>query len=177
MKKLFSKTGHILETGIDRSSRLGATVAAAVVMAMMVFIVADVIGRQFFASPIHGTYEITRQMLVYIILLSFAYAQSQGSHIRVGTIIRYFPAKPRAMINLFTQLLALFICGLIIWGAADMAWVSWRAKEFYRAVIDVPVYPGKFIVVLGMVLFCLIVLVQIINQARGRRSAGGERQW
>lgn len=151
-------------------------VAAVIVFILMSLITADVTGRYLFASPVHGTYEISRILLVFIVMLSFAYAQSRDAHVKVETLTRFFPGRARAVVKLFTLVVSLFICGAIVWGSTGIAWNSWRDREFAAGMISVPIYPGKAIVFLGFFLFCLILIIQIVNQARGLRSAKGGHQ-
>ena len=95
------------------------------IFAMLVLVVANVIGRYTFNAPITGAFEITESLLVVIIMLGLALTQFHDGHIRVTILTRRMSPRSAWLAKIVALLL----------GAAFFAWcghASWKfAYESY----------------------------------------------
>jgi TRAP-type C4-dicarboxylate transport system permease small subunit len=141
------------------------TNALLVVAAMLAFllsflVVADVIGRAIFNSPVQGTPEIVSISIVIICYLQAAYAIRSGGMLRVDAFIGVLPRPVREALDVIGALLGAAFFGLIVWGAYDPAVYSWTSDEFEgEGALRVPVWPARFIMILGAALAILNYLL------------------
>lgn len=146
-------------------------VAAISTFAMLVLVVANVIGRYMFNAPITGAFEITESLLVVVIMLGLALTQYHDGHIRVTILTRRMPPAWARLAR---------ICALML-GAVFFAWcayASWKfAYESYSfneqewGTITFPIYPFKFVVFLGVVLLAIQFALDTINEIAKPPSA------
>ncbi len=70
-----------------------------ILLLMMFLTTSDVIGRSFFNKPVTGTFEITKYMLVLLVLLAIAYTQQVKGHVRVPVFLSRMPLHAQLVID------------------------------------------------------------------------------
>jgi len=96
-------------------------VAFIALMCMMAIVVANVIGRIFFKSPVMGTLEIAGFAGVIVVAVAIGLAQYENRNIYVDIIIGRFPERFRVIADSFTYLLSLVAVGFLFWSVAESA--------------------------------------------------------
>lgn len=147
---------------IHALSRYAGYIATVVLGLMMLLTVADVFMRYFFNSPITGTTEITQLMMVIVVFLSLPWGGVTGSHVKVDLFVRRFGRKTRAIFDVVTLLLSLFIFALIAWRSL----LESMQIETTTSLIGVPHAPFYYILTLGFVLLTLVVVTLIVDAFR-----------
>jgi len=141
-------------------------VAVAVVFLMSLWICADVVGRYFFSHPIAGTTELVKAMIIIIVFLSIPYTWQQGRHIRTTLIMDRLSPGQRTWLEIFISIVALGVFLAICIFSWDAAWESWSLREFDGDQLRVPVYPSRFIVVIGAGLLVIQLTLELVNHMR-----------
>jgi TRAP-type C4-dicarboxylate transport system permease small subunit len=135
-------------------------IAATLAFLLSFLVVADVTGRVLFNSPVQGTPEIVSISIVVICYLQAAYAIRSGGMLRVDAVVTLLPAPVRGALDVAGALLGAAFFGLIVWGAYDPAVYSWTSDEFEgEGALRVPVWPARFIMILGAALAILNYLL------------------
>jgi TRAP-type C4-dicarboxylate transport system permease small subunit len=135
-------------------------IAATLAFLLSFLVVADVTGRVLFNSPVKGTPEIVSISIVIICYLQAAYAIRSGGMLRVDAVVTLLPAPVRGALDVAGALLGAAFFGLIVWGAYDPAVYSWTSDEFEgEGALRVPVWPARFIMILGAALAILNYLL------------------
>ena len=132
-------------------------------MAMMLLVTADVMGRFFFSKPVQGTTEVTEFMMVALLYLSLSHTQALKGHINVDIFLSYFKKRTRLVLDLVTCLLGLVLFALITWQGILAAIKAWTFWETTFGVLPFPLFPTKVLVPLGSFLLCLRYLFDIKN--------------
>ena len=136
-------------------------IAAAIIFLLSFLIVADVIGRGLFNSPVKGTPEIVSMSIVIICFLLAAYAVQSGGMLRTDVIVGMFGRRGHAFADLASGLLGAAFFILIVWGSFEPALHSWVSNEFEgEGALRVPVWPARFVVMFGAALVVAIYLGQ-----------------
>ena len=81
--------------------KASTAVAATIIFALMLLVVADVAGRKFFNSPVHGTIEIASLTLPVIVFLSIAYLQGLKEHVTVDLFTSRLPQQVQLSMDVF----------------------------------------------------------------------------
>ena len=131
----------------------------------------DVIGRTF-GKPLIGAIELSSLALGAMVFLTWAHTQAQKGHISIDLLLRFLPDKARAAFGIFTGLLQLILMALMAWGGFFFAVRSMSRKE-YSDILHYPVYPLKFLIVIGA--FC-ISLQFIFDIAECYRTLRGHKK-
>lgn len=142
-------------------------IAGIVLMAVMILVVANVLLRYLFNTPISGTLELTEGALPLIVFLSLAMTQYEGGHIKVVLLTRALPNSAQRV----ALVLAMFA------GAVFFAWTTWAGfaaaikslaiGEIQRGSIRYPIWPIKFAVAAGMGLLSMQFFVDALVAALG----------
>lgn len=140
-------------------------VAAAILAFMLCFlVVADVSGRVLFNSPIKGTPEIISLSIVIICFLQCGFAIRSGGMLNVDTLVVRFSPKVQSWLAVWGAVAGLLFFGVICYGTLGGAAHAWVSGEYEgEGALRVPVWPAKFVIVLGCSLACLSYLILILQ--------------
>ena len=140
-------------------SRIAGYLATGVLGLLMVLTVANVILRDFFDKPIMGTPELSEFMMVLVIFLALAWCAITRKHVKVELIVNRFSPRIQAILNGITLLLTLGVFVIITWQSALESMVVYDTTSLLR----IPHTPFYWIMTFGLGLFCLSIIVLIIE--------------
>lgn len=116
-------------------------------------IVADVVGRGVFDSPLQGTPEIVANSIVMIVFLQAGYAIRSGSMLRAEFLVKLFGNGARRVVLGIGYFLGIVFFAVMFWGAIDLAVHSWVSGEYEgEGALRVPSWPTRFIILIGSLL-------------------------
>jgi TRAP-type C4-dicarboxylate transport system permease small subunit len=135
---------------------------------LMLLTTGDVVGRKFFAKTIPGAFEISQYLLAVFILMGAAYTQQMKGHVGVDFITSRFSPRGRALCEIFTTLLSLFIIAILVWEG----WIEGIKEKTVSDMLRIPQYPFRLLVSIGGFLLWLELLINLIEStARLKRRA------
>jgi TRAP-type C4-dicarboxylate transport system permease small subunit len=166
----------MLEKINDRVVHALLAVAALLAFSLSFLVVADVIGRGAFSSPVKGTPEIVSMSIVIICFLLAGYSVHSGAMLRTDVFIGLIGWRGPLIANLLSGVLGGVFFTLIVWGSMEPALHAWTSGEFEgEGALRIPVWPARFVVMFGAFLVALIYLRQAATAAialmRGRGTA------
>jgi len=149
----------------DKIKKAGSIITGLAVMAMMFFITADILGRNFIGYSIPGNYELVQGYLMPLVSYpALAYAYAEGVMPRVGMLIDKLPHKEKkiTIISMLVLDIALFVTMVAFtWQFAVRGLVD---KTGFVAGLRVwPVYPLFFIVPICFVMVIIENIFVIIR--------------
>jgi TRAP-type C4-dicarboxylate transport system permease small subunit len=113
-------------------------------------VVADVIGRVVFNSPVKGTTEIVSLSVVIVCYLQAGFAIRSGGMLHVDMFVSKGSPRVQSAFAALAALAGLVLFGLICYGSLEGAMHAWVSNEFEgEGALRVPVWPARFILVLG----------------------------
>lgn len=160
--QVFSK----IRIAIDQLT-LGLNVAGTcLIIAIMVLVNTDVIGRGFFNAPLSGVPELVSMSIVAIVFLQIGQTYRMGKLTRSDALIGILKKRnPR-----LHALMEFIFCGIAIAVISSLLWASWPlfVKSWIRNTFEgtigdftAPIWPVKLIILIG----CTTLLVQLIISA------------
>ena len=141
-------------------NRVLGYVASSFLIILMLLTVVDVFFRFFFNSPITGTTEISRLMMVIIVFPALGWAAIDRAHVKVDLFLRLFPNKPRAVVNSITLLITLGIYIIITWQSILESVVVNRQTS----LIHLPFAPFYWLMSVSLAIFCLAILALVVEE-------------
>ena len=142
---------------------LGMLLLGAVGMIVSMFLgVADVVGTKFLGMPVHGTLELTESTMVLIVFGALAYTQQRRGHIRVELLYIHAGPRSKSFMEAVTHLLALVYFALVCWQGIGELRYSWELREATMGAIRFPLYPARFLLVVGTLLLILQLVLDVI---------------
>jgi len=151
-----------VENVIGQICRVFSSIGMVFLILLMLIITADIVLRATLNQPIRGADEIAQLMMLIVVFLAVAFTQYKKAHIAVDLLHSRFPQKARAIVDSFTCLLSLGICGLIAW--QSLAYVN-RLADLNKVsdILMIPLAPFEVIVFVGFLLFGLVLLVDFLR--------------
>jgi TRAP-type C4-dicarboxylate transport system permease small subunit len=140
-------------------------------IASMLVGVADVIVTEAFGRPVLGTLEFTESSMVLVVFGALAYAQERRSHIRVELLYTHVGARGKSFMEAITHIVAFIFFALIAWQGYGELLYSWEMKEATMGSVRFPLYPARFLLLLGVGLLVLRLAVDIVQDI-GRLHRG-----
>jgi TRAP-type C4-dicarboxylate transport system permease small subunit len=143
-------------------------VFAAILAFLLCFlVVADVVGRVVFNSPVKGTPEIISLSIVIICYLQCGFAIRSGGMLRVDTFISRLSPRTQSWLAMLGAIAGLFFFAVVCYGSFSGAAHAWDSNEFEgEGALRVPVWPAKFVIILGTGLACLSYLLMALESFR-----------
>lgn len=138
---------------------------------LMVLVVVDVLGRNFFNAPITGVSEIAARTVVAIVFLQVAAAIQQKRLTRADFLVRRLESNsPRVvfMLEAVFALVGALVFALIFWASWPKLLSAWQSAEFFgvQGVFTIPTAPFRAITVLGSAVACLSALYRVSEEMR-----------
>ncbi|MGQ9825116.1 MAG: TRAP transporter small permease [Desulfotomaculales bacterium] len=160
MKSFFDLLGKLIDL-IEKICLAGSVVS---VIAMMLLITTDVIGRKFFHQPIKGSVEITEDyLMIALVYLAMSYVYTEGGHVRVILFRRFIPNFIKLPLDTVLNLLGLLFFVLLAWRGWATTLRAIQYREFSSCILAYPLAPAYFILTLGAALLCVRILETIIS--------------
>ena len=150
--------------GKRRADAILGVAASAILLAMMLLTVVDVVGRYFLNRPVRGAFEITELMLVVLIFAGLPLVSYRDDHAVMDFIDRLLgPAGQRALWRAVQVACAafMFLLAWTLWIKANRIWAYRDATDVLRIVY------GPFVYFMAV----MLALAGIIHlyRAAGRR--------
>jgi len=147
---------------IYRMTRYMGYVGAFFIAAMMLLTTVDVIMRYAFNKPIGGVAELCGIMLVMVVASALGWTALERAHVKVDLVMEHLPKKAQFVIDTIMYLVALFIFALMtIWTTGEMF-----AEAQTSSILRVSMVPFMWIFWVGLVIFCICIIVLIIEHLR-----------
>ena len=150
------------------------------IVALMILINTDVIGRDFFNAPVRGVTELVSLSIVGIVFLQLADTLATGRMTRADVLLdrlkRTTPWLADALQALY-HVIGAVLMGVILWAAWAPLVESIRIQEYVGAVGDftAPVWPVQLIMLVGiyatLITFVLLACLDVRRMLLKRKHA------
>lgn len=141
----------------------------AVLMTMVLLLVADVILRRIFNSPLSWGFEIVKVQLAIVVSFTIVYCATQGGHISIDLLTSRFSPKAQKVLDVVIYLFGTALFIFMAWGLIGHAMHLWDAHRI-TGVLPVPIFYFVFALAFGSMLLALVLLVQLISTVVGMES-------
>lgn len=145
----------------DKITAIMSIVSYVGVSVIVLLTVVDVFLTKAFDAPILGAYEITEQLLLITVYASFAYGQSNKSHINMALVLTRLPRTLRFICYSLMCALSVGIAGLV-----GYAGVLQSIKNLTTGVVTsnlyIPTFPFVLIAAIAMFVFAIALLYDLI---------------
>lgn len=110
-----------IKTLSDRLTDLSASIGALGLLAEVVIVLVDVVGRAF-GKPLYGSQDLVTMAMVILVFGAMALCDRKGGHIAVDIFERYYPAALNKFIDITSAL-----TGAVIF--VTLAWAVWESSK------------------------------------------------
>jgi TRAP-type C4-dicarboxylate transport system permease small subunit len=117
--------------------------ASAILLAMMLLTVVDVVGRYVFNRPLRGAFELTELMLLVLIFAGLPLVSYADEHVTMDFIDRLLSPRGQLVLRRATQVISaalMLLLAWLVWFKADRIWAYRDATDVLRIVYGPFVY-------------------------------------
>ena len=149
------------------------------IVALMLLINTDVLGRNLLGAPVRGVTELVSLSIVGIVFLQLADTLHSGRITRADVLLqglqRTRPVLAAALHAAF-HLVGAVLMATILWAAWPSLWESIQMREYVGAIGDftAPVWPVRVLMLVGLaatlVTFVLLALADVRRAMAGRTA-------
>lgn len=154
-------------------ARTMGLVGGLVVVALMVLITLDALGRKFLQS-VPGALEFSEAAMVGIVFLPLMYVQMRREHVFVTIATQRFPLRVQALLDALIALLAMVMFCWFTMLTARKAYQAYLIREFRAGMILFPIWPFRWLIPIGTGFMALELLLtaleELQNVARPERK-------
>lgn len=129
---------------VDRLISLSTNLGAVILVAAVLVILVDVIGRMFNA-PLEGAFDLTQMALVFIVFGGMALTDKQGGHISVDIFEHSFSRRLNFWLDIVGWLVGSAIFFGIAWTVIESAAIS-KLLNLSTNVLELPKAPFQYAV-------------------------------
>jgi TRAP-type C4-dicarboxylate transport system permease small subunit len=145
---------------IDQFNIAGALLSAAGVMVMTGLVVADVVLRRLFNSPLIFADEVAGYLLVLATILSVGYTLKGEGHIQVMILIQRLTHRKLAILRIFWCLISLVYVAFLVFMTGQLTLESYELKAFSPTPSQLPIAPFQLVMPVG----CFLLFLQILGE-------------
>lgn len=153
-------------------------ICAALLLAMALMVMFDVVYRALAGRPVVGVFEMTEVMLTGITFLSIAGVQARGQQLRVDILTQGLVGRKQAAVGLLDGIAAsIFFCVLFWTASVDFA-EALRLRLSGTGLVRMPAAVPLGLVVFGTVCMLITLVIGITRNVAalwsGRRAVAQE---
>lgn len=137
-------------------------IAAAALVAVMLFVCANVFGRAAFHLPIKGTFDIVSYLGVFVLACALAYTQLQKGNIHIEILVIRLSPRTQAIIDSVTFFIGFVLFTIISWQTTKYAILCSTVGE-RSEVLKLSSTPFVSVVALGCMVLSLVLLIDFLK--------------
>ena len=157
--------GRKAELVLRRAESFLAYLSAAIILFVMTYVLAEVLMRYAFNSPLPGHLEGAELLLPMIVFLAISYTQSRNGHVGMSLVIDLLPTYARRVTDIFTLTLSALTCAVLAYFGAKQAFFSWQIDDVTMTPPYWPIWPSAAVVPIGYLFLAIRMFLQILQQA------------
>lgn len=160
--------GHIAKDWLVPVELALRSISVIAMMAIMLVVVADVVGRYVLASPLTWSYDfIGLYLMVGIFFPALADALTRHSHIAVDIFQPLLPTRLRHLSLLIGYAAGGLVMVLVGWGGWQRLYTAWIYDERIAAVVAFPTWVPYLLVTAGSAVMVLRCGLRVWGHGRG----------
>jgi TRAP-type mannitol/chloroaromatic compound transport system permease small subunit len=131
----------------------------------------EVASRYLFNAPTIWAHGYSQRIFGTYFILIGAFTLLRGGHVRVDLLTNLFSFRVRKVLDLVNYMFLLLWGAVLITDGWTFFWGSWKLREADEMALAHPMYPIKFLLVVGAVLITLqaisFFITSVVSLVRG----------
>jgi TRAP-type C4-dicarboxylate transport system permease small subunit len=148
------------------SGALAALCLAAVFLVML----AQALGREI-GVLVRGADDLSAWLTAAAAFFALGHTFRRGELVRMGLAIERLPPRARWWSELLALSLAAIFSGWMTWAVVAFVYDSWKFHEVAQGLIRIPIWIPQLAFALGMLIFFIAVLDDLVAVLRRRKPA------
>ena len=120
---------------------------------------------------LRGADDITAWLTAACAFFALGHTFRHGELVRVGLWIDRLEGESRRRAELVALSITALFVGYMLWAVAKVVFESWKFNEVAQGLIKIPIWIPQTSFVLGVLIFFIAVVDELVTVARGRKPA------
>ena len=116
------------------------------ILCVMFWVVAEVIARYVFNSPLPGHLEGAELLLPMIIFFGVSYVQARDGHVGMTFVVDALPKKVRRVTDILSLIVSALTCAALAYFSSKNAWLAWIYDDVTMSPPYWPVWPSAAVI-------------------------------
>jgi len=161
-----------MRRAIERPANWLIYIACAITVLMMLHIVADVLAKYFFNSPLEGTIEtVAGYYMVVVVFLPFAYVTYTEGQIIVELFTRGLTPRNQLLLDGLLGIVTFVYMAIFTWNTfAEAVFRTIQLEIWETGTSEIPIWPSRWTIAIGCAVMSAYVLYKVIRDLRGRNQ-------
>ena len=155
---------------LDRLYAASGALAAVCLASICALMLAQAFGREV-GILIRGADDIVSWLCAASAFLALGHTFRKGELVRVGLWLDMLGARTRWFAELFALGLSAVFVGYMLWAVVRFVYQSWQFHEVAQGLITLPIWIPQMSFVIGVVIFFVAVLDELVAVAQHRKPA------
>lgn len=147
---------------VSKLNNLLSAITGWLMLIMMGILLVDIIWRTF-AKPILGMAEMSVFVMMIVIYLGFSRCEEHGDHVRLEFLVEMVRGRVRQTMVVFSRVLAAIAVAALFYAVTTDAWNAYQSNDSIEGMVSLPIWPTKFVMVIGMVLFLFQAILNVFK--------------
>jgi TRAP-type C4-dicarboxylate transport system permease small subunit len=160
---------------LDRLYIGAAVIAAVALAAICVLMLAQAAGREA-GILIRGAEDIVAWLCAACTFLALGHTFRHGDLVRVGVFLDRLSARARWSAELGALGVTAAFTVYMLWAVCGFVYESWQLHEPAQGLLAIPIWIPQSSLVIGIVIFLVAVLDELVTVLRGRKPAYQEME-
>jgi len=157
----------IMKYFIKNINKILAELCGWLLIAMVIFIMIDIISR-LIKKPIHGVAEIAVFVMIIAVYLGLSNCEENDEHIKVELVVPRIKGKYSQFIKLIQFLIEISITFIVLISVWKNFIMSYKTQESVTGTTPLPIWPVKFIMVIGLLFFFFQIGINFFNDSNNK---------
>ena len=157
-----------MRKGLDALYDGAAWLAGLFMVALLVAVLASILGRQFHFN-IAGTDAYAGYMMAGAGFLAMAHTLKRDEHIRVTLLMQALSPRARHRLELWALLAASVLAGLVAFYSMRLAWQSHALNDISTGNDATPLWLPQLSMALGTTILAIAFVDELVLELRGQR--------
>lgn len=151
-----------MQRSISRINDWLSAITGWLMLAMMTILLIDVLWRSVF-RPLQGMAELSVFVMMIVVYLGFSRCEEHHNHVRLEFLVDMVGKRVRTAMVVVSRLLAAVTVLAMAWAVATDAWTAYLTNDSIEGMISLPIWPTKFVMVIGMAVFSIQIILNIFK--------------
>jgi TRAP-type C4-dicarboxylate transport system permease small subunit len=160
----------LLRRALDKLYDASGIAAAICLAGICVLMLAQALAREA-GFLLRGADDISAWLCAASAFLALGHTFRKGELIRVGLWVERLSAPARRRMEIVALSLAALCTGYMSWAITRFVFESWKFNEVAQGLIKIPIWIPQLSLVLGIVIFTIAVLDELVTVLRGGKPA------
>jgi len=148
---------------VEGFARWLAYLAAALTLAMSLWISFDVLGRNLFGLSAPWAFDLSEYSLVWMTFLAAPWVLLRDRHVRIEILVDALPPTAQRILGILVSLVAIVACGVLAWRTGIAAVDYYQNDIMMPRIWRIPRIWPYVIVPVGSALLMLAFVVRLIH--------------